>query len=110
MSVLPTHSPLQHKERRMYIPGISTRRLYRRYRSGGRSRGGSRSRGSTRYGSSGSRSTNKVKTSKVNGLPKGHNKATAYGGGGGTPTYVKSGYFGGSYIGGGTRGQVYGAR
>lgn len=51
-----------------------------------------------------------MKVSKVNGLPKGHTKATTYGEGGGTPTYVKSGYFGGSYVGGGTRGQVYGTR
>jgi len=98
----------------MYIPGISTRRLERRRGGGGggssgRGGGGGKS-GSSKSGSSSSSSRIKVKVSKVNGLPKGHTKATTYGEGGGTPTYVKSGYFGGSYVGGGTRGQVYGTR
>jgi len=95
----------------MYIPGISTRRLDRRSGGGGAKggSGGGRGRSGSGKGSSSSSKT-KSKTSKVNGLPKGHTKATTYGGGGGTPTYVKSGYLGGSYVGGGTRGQVYGTR
>jgi len=95
----------------MYIPGISTRRFDRRRAGGGGGRGGG-GKGGGKSSSSSSSSSSKIKvnTSKVNGLPKGHNKATTYGGGGGTPTYVKSGSFGGSYIGGGTRGQVYGTR
>ena len=103
----------------MYFPGISTRKLDRRRGGGGGGRGGGGggggrggggAKGKSASGKSSSSGKTKLKTSKVNGLPKGHTKATTYGGGGGSLTYVKSGHFGGSYVGGGTRGQVYGTR
>jgi hypothetical protein len=106
MSLL-TPSTLQLKERSMYIPGVSPERLVPR-KGGGRGTNGKGGGGKSGSGKSGSSGGSQPKTLKVGGLPSGRNKATTYGKGGGNPVYVNSGRFNGSYVGGGTRGQVYG--
>lgn len=74
--------------------------------SGGKK--GSAGHGSPPIGSKSGKS--KPKVSQVDGLPKGHNKATTYGRGGGAPVDVKSGPFTGWRFGGETRSRVYGSR
>jgi hypothetical protein len=92
--------------------------------SGGGHSGGSHSgdggsgggKGSANHGTPGSGKTSgkvgghELKVSQVDGLPKGHDKVTTYGKGGGSPINEKSGPLKGWHVGGGTRNQVYGSR
>jgi hypothetical protein len=46
----------------------------------------------------------------LEGLPEGHNQVTTYGGGGGTPIWIRSGVLERWSVGGGKRSQVHGNR
>ena len=66
--------------------------------------------GTSHHGSGGSGTSSappKV-VARLDGLPKGHDKVTTYGGGGGTPIHIKSGPLKGWRVGGGKRGKVFG--
>lgn len=82
--------------------------------SGGGHSGGSHSGGSSK-GSKGTTShgappSGRKSGSEIDGLPKGRNKVTTYGKGGGHPVEVKNGPLKGWRVGGGARSEVYGSR
>lgn len=63
---------------------------------------GDRGGGKASSGESSSNGGNKLKTSDIEVLPKGHKWATTCGKGGGSTTKAKSGRLRGSHVGGGT--------
>ena len=110
--ITPLLTLSRHQLEERSMPRVPTTKLTRR-------RGGhpSSSKGGGSHGipgspgrKSGKSSGSKLKTSNVDGLPKGHNKATTYGKGGGSPFNVKKGPLKGWRVGGGTRREVYGSR